>query len=262
MGISFAALGVAGNTVLHYDELYQDDVADDVVQAVSQLTDEDRLEDPVTPFQRRARSLLKRLEAISGIDVDWTRVDLASRHVQVRDFPFESGTAIDALNAYSQWTGLLVLAGRTGALYALNPNNYESGRLPERVVLSYGPSANRMMFHRDGSGWASAIVNDCTIGQDGGLSLWAPLTHHEKVDWERVGLPLLTLEVGDIVNFGGSTVSGRRLDESHYQLAAVSFDFRQPLADQSAQGAKGMEFFGVEHLRRLLGHLPQEQGQE
>ena len=120
---AFASVLAGGpELVVTLDDLVPTAVVDSATDATTHHQQGEDWKPPLIMFQRQAILLLDRLAGNSGIAVDWSRVDPASVSVPPSDFNFRSGTVLDALNEYMIWTGLLVSEGRSGELYALNPN--------------------------------------------------------------------------------------------------------------------------------------------
>lgn len=213
------------------------------------LPDDDSWSDPVSPFQRKALAVLRLIEAETGIQIDWSKVDLASARARPREFPFRHGTGREALTAYSQWTGLIVSAGRHGKVYVLNPNPTESGRSLRHIVVEASADGGYMSFVTDDDRRLFANVISAHIERRGVVRLKIGLDWADETDPEEALRFLLELEPGDLIDLSGSTIDGARLTADVFQQMSTRFDFR---AGENGSTIKTIELFPALALQNIL----------
>ncbi len=252
---AFASVLAGGpELVVTLDDLLPAAVVDSAADAATHEQQGEEWKPPLTRFQRQAILLLDRLAGNSGIAVDWSRVDPASVSVPPSDFNFRSGTVLDALNEYMLWTGLLVSEGRAGELYALIPNVYESTRNPWRAVFNGTGDSAQLLVQGEGASWHPAIVSRLFQDEFEQLSLETPLQHIDEQHFANVRGFLLELEIGDVVDFSGSSTPGRPATVDHYQLTGKQFDFRGPAHPLGEQYLQTLHFTSARRMQELLGH--------
>ena len=252
---AFASVFAGGpELVVTLDDLVPTAVVDSATDAMTHHQQGDEWKPPLTTFQRQAIRLLEQLAGISGIAVDWSRVDPASLSILPSDFNFRSGTVLNALNEYMLWTGLLVSEGRAGELYALNPNVYESNRNPWRAVFNVmGDSAQLLVQGEQGS-WHPALVSGFSYDEFEQVSMETPLQHIDEQHFANVRRFLLELEIGDVVDFSGSSVQAWSSHADHYQLTGKQFDFRGPANPLGEQYLQTLHFTSARQMQDMLGH--------
>ena len=207
-------------------------------------------------FEAYAVEVLRGISRSSGIGVDWNRVDLASKSVPVSLFPFNSGTVSEALEAYMQWSGLLVVETRNGTLAALNPNAYESGRAVHRVILLQASRDNGNAIARDDEGWFPISVGDVEESENGALTIDFPLAHTDEKLLQRSMSFCLNLENGDILDLESSSISGSVWRGSHAQLWTTEFRAHGPMHPDGESAVKAITVLPVDLATSILGHEP------
>ena len=92
-------------------------------------------------FDRYARRVLEMIADSLGVEIDNSRYDPPAAHVEIRPFPFLSGTNGEALRAFSRWTGLMTFGTNLGALAAIDPRATEHKRgvkiIPEHLAATW-----------------------------------------------------------------------------------------------------------------------------
>ena len=253
VGAFASVLASRPDLVVAIDELLPS-VAEDSSDATTHNQQGDSWNPPLTAFQRQAILMLHKLATVGGIDVDWSRVDAASTSVLPSDFNFQSGTIIDALNEYMIWTGLLVTEGRTGKLYAMNPNVYESKRNYGQAVFRLQGTSAEMLVQDDGGSWHPIAVTGFSYDIFDQISFDTPLDQIDEGNFAGVRKFLLDLEPGDVVDFSGSSVEAKPRLDGHYQLTGKAFDFRSSRDPSGERYLQSLAFTSSGRMQDMLGH--------
>ena len=253
-GAFTSALAGSPELIVTLEDLFPPGVVEGETDLTALHQPGDDWKPPLTVFQRQALLLLDRLTGTSGIGVDWSRVDPASISVPPSDFHFRSGTVLEALNEYMLWTGLLVSEGRVGKLYALNPNVYESNRLPWRAVFNLKGMSSQLLVQGASEGWHPAMVSGFSYESLDHVSIETPLEHIDYEHLFNVSGFLLELEIGDVVDFSGSNVEGRPTLAGHYQMTGKEFNFRGPANPLGEQHLQTLHFTSARRMQEMLGH--------
>lgn len=262
VGAFASVLASRPDLVVTIEDLFPSVAAGDSSDALSQHQQVDGWAPPLTAFQRQAILMLDKLATMGEIEVDWSRVDAASSSVLPSDFSFRSGTILEALNEYMLWTGLLVTEGRSGKLYALNPNVYESKRDYGHAVFRLQGTSAEMLVQDDGGSWHPVAVSGFSYDIFDQISFETPLDQIDETNFAGVRKFLLDLEPGDVVDFSGSSVEAQPRLAGHYQLTAKAFDFRGPRHPSGERYLQSLEFTSSGRMQDMLGHRQGQHGSQ
>jgi len=207
-------------------------------------------------FEAYAKEVFRSITRNSGVGVDWSRVDLASKSVPISLFPFERGTVLEALEAYMQWSGLFIVETRDGTLAALNPNTYESGRTVNRMVVFQPGGVENSALAKDDDGWFPILVGDVNKADDEAVSIDFPLAHTDESLLERSMRFCLELENGDVLDLETSTIAGSPWGGTHVQLWRTEFRANGPMHPDGESAVKVVTVYPTDVVSSMLGHQP------
>ncbi|MCY3571990.1 MAG: hypothetical protein OXH19_11730 [Chloroflexi bacterium] len=254
VALTAGTLPAWGQVTLEQQDQVPSEAVERVREIIDNLPDDDEWSDNRSVFQRKAVAVLRAIELTTGVSVDWSRVDLASSKVPVREFPFVSGTVAEALGVYGEWTGLFVVESPLGKMFALNPDIYESGRTFRRAVLQGSQRSRSLLAMTEDGRWAPVITTSIEIEDEQEIQIEALLEHVDEEHLSAASDFLLHLDVGDVVDFTGSLVDGRKLPFGLAQYTGGGLDFRGPTHPEGQRLAKTFTFVSVAAMQMLLGH--------